>query len=89
LLWGARLVAAATSKAIVLALGILHRFMYLTLCRERSSEERWWPFSSRSHRRNPETLVTLLVLSFLSLGWRAGIVVRCRCRWCWRSVHIL
>src|SRR5437016_10904039 len=29
LLWGARLVAAATSKAIVLALGILHRFTYL------------------------------------------------------------
>src|SRR5262245_39581094 len=40
LLWGARLVAAATSKAIVLALGILHRFTYLSLCRKRSSEAR-------------------------------------------------
>jgi hypothetical protein len=40
LLWRARLVAAATSKAIVLSLGILHRFTYLGLGRERSSEAR-------------------------------------------------
>jgi len=32
-----------------------------------------------------EALVIVLVVSFLSLGWRTGIVVALSVRWCWRS----